>query len=388
MVHAGVRDVWVSLEYQVASIDEYLSGGRPWDLDSSRGGFRRMVPQTGSGPATEDKFAHGNGDLLLRLARDLEAYGAETLVVLSADHVFSVDLDPVIADHLESGLAATVLTADVTKREAAPNVAVLADEDGLVTGLEEKAAEPVDRAPSRPRSSSTSSSRCSRRCASSAPSCPRTPRGTTAASATSASTCCPRLVERRQVRAVPMTGYWRDLGRPGAYLQGHRDLLAGKVDALDQPGRPVISKWQDRTAARVRPGAVVEDSLLAPGCDVAGRVVDSVLGPGVVVEAGARVEDSRALRGRRVERNARVHTSVVDERCVIGRDAIVGAAPGGRVARDEDVALVGRDSTIGDGRRHRRPGPAGARHHRLTPADARQRLRSAEVVAGQVDQKV
>ena len=53
-VHAEVRDVWVSVEYQVASIDEYLSGGRPWDLDSSRGGFRRMVPQTGSGPATED----------------------------------------------------------------------------------------------------------------------------------------------------------------------------------------------------------------------------------------------------------------------------------------------------------------------------------------------
>src|SRR5918998_4240716 len=110
-VHAGLQDVWVSVEYQVASIDEYLSGGRPWDLDSSRGGFRRMVPQTGSGPATEDQFAYGNGDLLLRMARDLEAFGAPTLVVSSADHVFSADLAPVIDAHLASGLAATMITA-------------------------------------------------------------------------------------------------------------------------------------------------------------------------------------------------------------------------------------------------------------------------------------
>src|SRR3954471_9209242 len=52
-VHAGLSDVWVSVEYQVASIDEYLSGGRPWDLDSSRVGFRAVFPRTGSCPDTQ-----------------------------------------------------------------------------------------------------------------------------------------------------------------------------------------------------------------------------------------------------------------------------------------------------------------------------------------------
>ena len=53
MVHSDFADVWVSVQYQVASIDDYLSGGRPWSLDRNRGGFRRVVPQTGTGPATE-----------------------------------------------------------------------------------------------------------------------------------------------------------------------------------------------------------------------------------------------------------------------------------------------------------------------------------------------
>ena len=76
LVHADLADVWVSLEYQVTSIDDYLSGGRPWSLDRNRGGFRRIIPQTGTGPATESGFAFGNGDLLLRMSADLEAFGA------------------------------------------------------------------------------------------------------------------------------------------------------------------------------------------------------------------------------------------------------------------------------------------------------------------------
>src|SRR5919112_297806 len=130
--NSGLVDVWVSVEYQVASIDDYLSGGRPWSLDRNRGGFRRMVPQSGSGPASEDAFAHGNADLLLRLRRDLMHFGAPTLLVSSADHVFAADLAPTIDRHRDSGADATVLTSEVTKREAGNNVVVLSGKAGRV----------------------------------------------------------------------------------------------------------------------------------------------------------------------------------------------------------------------------------------------------------------
>ena len=142
LVHADLADVWVSLEYQVTSIDDYLSGGRPWSLDRNRGGFRRIVPQTGTGPATESGFAHGNGDLLLRMSADLEAFGARTLVVCSADHVFNMDLAPVIEEHVAAGRVATVLTSEVTKKDASDNVVVLAGRDGTITGVEHKPSRP------------------------------------------------------------------------------------------------------------------------------------------------------------------------------------------------------------------------------------------------------
>ncbi len=347
LVYANLHDVWVSVEYQVASIDEYLSGGRPWDLDSNRGGFRRIVPETGSGPATEDRFAHGNGDLLLRMARDIEAFGAPTLVVASADHVFAADLEPIIAEHVESGAAATVLTSEVTKKEASQNVTVIAGSDGIVTGVEEKPSKPSTGVvatelfiyQTEPLLETLRALRAE---------LSADAEGDDSGIGDFGEHLLPRLVDQRTVRAVPLPGYWRDVGRPEAYLQGHRDLLAGRVDVFDHEDQPIISKWQDRTAVRVRTGAVIEDSMLSPGCDVAGTVVDSVLGPGVVVEAGALVEDCVIFGDVRIERGARVNTSIVDVRCAIGRDAVVGAMSSNRMARNEEIVLMGRDSTVGN----------------------------------------
>lgn len=345
LVHSDVVDVWVSVQYQVASIDDYLSGGRPWSLDRNRGGFRRMVPQTGSGPVSEEGFAQGNADLLLKLRADIAAHGAEHVLVTSADHVFMADLAPVIDEHIASGRAATVLTSEVAKTDASDNVVVLTGRGDRVIGLQVK--------PSRPSSGTVATEIFLYRTAELLETL-ETLRaelddrmeGDDTGLGDFGEHLLPRLVETGTVVAVPLTGYWRDLGQPGNYLQAHRDLLADRIDVFDHPELPVISHWPDLPAARVREGASICDSLLSPGCDVSGQVVRSVLGPGVVVEAGATVVDSVVFAGTRVEAGAEVRTSILDEGCRIGGGARVGAEPAGRRARDEDVVLVGTGSQV------------------------------------------
>ena len=350
LVHADLADVWVSLEYQVTSIDDYLSGGRPWSLDRNRGGFRRIVPQTGTGPATESGFAHGNGDLLLRMSADLEAFGAKTLAVCSADHVFNMDLGPVVDEHVAAGRVATVITSEVTKKDASDNVVVLARRDGTVTGIEHK--------PSRPSSGTVATEiflydtevliqtlhDLRRELAGEQD--PEDAAEGDSGIGDFGEHLLPRLVETGQVVAVPLTGYWKDVGQPGLYLQSHRDLLLGKVDVFDHPSRPVISHWPDRPAARVRAAGECHDSLLSPGADVSGLVVGSVLGPGVVVEKGAEVHDSVVMEDCVIRAGAVVRTTVLDERCEVAARARVGAEPTRRLAHDDDVVLVGRDSTV------------------------------------------
>jgi glucose-1-phosphate adenylyltransferase len=179
--HSGIRDVWLSVQYQAGSLDSVVSGGRPWDLDRTRGGFRRVVPEQGSGSAAESGFSRGNADDLLRMRDDLERSGADVVLVASADHVFAMDLAELVDAHVSSGADATVVTADVGRDEARHNV-VVHTRGATVTGVEVK--------PSSPGATTVATELFCTRSTTCGASWLRGPRATTAGSATSASTCC------------------------------------------------------------------------------------------------------------------------------------------------------------------------------------------------------
>lgn len=346
LAHSRIVDVWVSVQYQVSSLDTYLSGGRPWDLDRHRGGFRRVVPESGRGPSTESGFAHGNADLLVRLRSELERMAPDTIVVSSADHVFAMDLRPALAAHREAGATCTLITADVTKTEASANVVVHQDERNHVTSVDVKPANPdgttvateifiYDKAPLlealdvlRARHAGEDDS-------------------DDTGLGDFGERLLPELIAAGTVLAVPMDGYWRDVGRPDAYLRGHLELLAGQVDAIGRPGLAVMSHWQDRPAARARGNAAITNSLLAPGCDVDGEVTGSVLGHGVVVEKGAVVRNSVIFDDVYIEAGAQVDTAIVDTGTHVERRAVLGASSTRRYPTDEEITLVGSDSVIG-----------------------------------------
>ena len=107
----------------------------------------------------------------------------------------------------------------------------------------------------------------------------------------------PTLVARGRVRTHALEGYWMDMGRPETYLRAHRDLVRGDVPIFDDEAWPMRTLATNKCAARVREGAVVDASYLSPGCDISGTVRRSVLGPGVIVRAGAVVEDAVVLDG-------------------------------------------------------------------------------------------
>src|SRR5690606_971707 len=119
----------------------------------------------------------------------------------------------------------------------------------------------------------------------------------------------------------PVTGYWRDVGRPESFLMAHRDLLAGRIGVFDHPERPVLSHPSAGPPGIVAEGSTVVDSMVGPRSVVRGTVRRSVLGPRVEVQAGAVVEDCVLFGDTVVEAGARVATAVVDEGVTVGRDA-------------------------------------------------------------------
>jgi glucose-1-phosphate adenylyltransferase len=138
-------------------------------------------------------------------------------------------------------------------------------------------------------------------------------------------------------RAWALDGYWRDVGTVQAYWQAHRDFLAETPPLqVDDPAAPVHTREGGEGPAWVARNGEVDNSLLSGGARVAGPVAGSVLSPG-------RVVDSVLLPGVCVRKGAVVRRSILDDGVVVGADAAVGGGP------EDEIALVGRAAELSVG---------------------------------------
>ncbi len=356
LTHSGITDVWLSLQFQGATLEEQVANGRPWDLDRDRGGLRLLMPEQGTGTLDEEGFARGNADGLFRIRAQIARAAPDVVLVLSADHVYRLDYHDVVEAHLAAAAECTLVTTEVPLSEAGDHAVVAADDRSLVTGFAYK--------PDDPQSGTVAAEiiaydplvlvevleELHRELAADSDA------GDTGLG-DFGDHLVPRLVERGRTHAHALDGYWRDVGQPHHYLQAHQDVLTDDVGVLAVPGWPILTRQPQRVPARVLSGGSVEESLLSPGSRVAGRVVRSVLGPGVVVETGAEVHDSVVFADCLVRAGARVHWAVVDSGCTIGLDARVSDPAADGTGDPDAVTLVGKGSVIGDGVRL----PTGAR---------------------------
>lgn len=350
--HSGIEEILMCVQYHAGLMERSVGGGRPYDLDRTRGGLLVLGPEEGRG-AERTGFAQGNADLLRRFRHEIRRSRPDVVLVLSADHVYSADYRDLIATHLESGADCTILTYDLSKTEAVHH-GVVEVEDGAtdtpgarVTGFANK--------PSRPSSSLVATEVFAYEPNSLMEALgllhhddDSTPEGDTGLG-DFGDKLLPHLIEHGHVVAHPHRGYWRDLGRPDSYLRAHRDLVAGRVDVFDDPERPMLGGGETRPAALFRAGAQLSESLVSPGSDVAGTVIRSVLGPGVVVEEGATVVDSVLFEDVVCRRDSFVGTAIVDHRVEIGAGARLGVETGTHLPVADDISIVGQDSRIGAG---------------------------------------
>jgi mannose-1-phosphate guanylyltransferase len=122
----------------------------------------------------------------------------------------------------------------------------------------------------------------------------------------------PRLVGDG-LGALPLEGYWMDIGTPERYLQASWDILEGRVKTRVEPTAPgmlVGTGTEIASGARIGPRAV-----LAPGCRVGegAELSGSVLLEGCTVGAGARISDSILAAGVDVAPGATLAGAVIGE---------------------------------------------------------------------------
>ena len=316
-LHSGIADVWVIQQYEPHELEEQLAGGRPWDLDRTRGGLRILHPYLGD---SESGWYEGNADAIYRNREVIAAHDPDVLLVLSADHVYKLDYAEVIADQRESGAAVTMVTTTVEKEDASRYGVVRVDGEGVVREFAYKPDDPFGGLIT------------TEVFAYDAKALLRTldelaDEGESSGLQDFGHELIPRLVEEGSARAFPLDGYWRDIGTIDAYWQAHMELLEPEPQfRLDDPAWPILTAGPQRPPARIEASATIDGGLVAAGARVRGTVVRSIVGPGVVVEQGAEVHDSILLHDSYVGAVAQVNRAILDSEAHVEENATVGDA--------------------------------------------------------------
>lgn len=341
--NSGISDVWLVVQYETQSIAEAVAGGRPWDLDRTHGGLRILPPQQEGGSG--GVWHEGNADAIYQHRQLIRGFGADVLLVMSADHIYRLDFDDVLDRHRSSGAGVTLVSTEVPLDQASNHGTVEVDAHGKVTRFEYK--------PEQPRSTIVATEIFAydpdlvidtlERLSSE-----RTPDSAKESGLEDfGHELLPALVAQDVVHDFRLPGYWKDVGRPETYFQSHMDLLADHPDLnLDDPAWPIFTRAHQRMPARFETSARIGNSLISPGCQIAGKVQRSVLAPGVVVEEGATVSDAIVLHDTVIRTGAKVQYAIIDRNVTIGKDATVGQKPAGQLPTTDELVLVGMGARI------------------------------------------
>lgn len=331
-LHAGLSDVWVVEQFNPVSLADHLSSGRAWDLDRTAGGLLVLHPHRGG---DREGWHSGTADALWRQAELIRQFDPASLVVVSADAVYRMDYEALAREHRERRAPLTIVTTRVAREDAGRYGVVQVAADGRVRDYAYKPEQPAsdvvsnevfvfDPGPALDRLEELAA------------------RAGDEGLDDLGTSLLPSLVADGAAVEHRHDGYWRDVGTVPAYWESHMDLVAENPPFdLHRPDWPIRTTRPGAAPARVAAGARVEQTLLSPGCTVAGTVRRSVLSPQVVVEAGAEVVDSVLLPGAVVRRGARVERAVLDDGVQIEAGAQVGGGDG--------VALVGLSARVGEG---------------------------------------
>jgi glucose-1-phosphate adenylyltransferase len=339
-LNSGIRRIGVATQYKAHSLIRHLQRG--WNfLRPERNESFDILPA--SQRVSEDQWYAGTADAIYQNLDIIEFYRAKHMVVLAGDHIYKMDYELMLQQHVESGADVTIGCLEVPRAEASGFGVMAVDEQDRITSFLEKPKDPPGM-PGRPDMALASMgiyvfdmkflAEQLRRDAADKSSSRDFGKdiipyivANGKAVAHRFSTSCVRSAQESQA-------YWRDAGTVDAYWEANIDLtdVVPALDLYDQD-------WPIWTYSEVTPPAkFVHDedgrrgqaaaSLVSGGCIVSGAALRrSLLFTGVRINSYSTVEEAVVLPYVQVGRGAQLHRVVIDSGVTIPEGLVVGQDP-------------------------------------------------------------
>jgi glucose-1-phosphate adenylyltransferase len=334
-INSRVRRIFILTQYKALELNRHIREG--WRILSPElGEFIELVPPMKS---MRDDWYLGTADAVYQNIPSIAAEASDYTLILAADHIYKMDYGDMLAWHVSRRADITIATIQVPPEQCSRFGVARINKDSQVLGFEEKPQHGA------------------------APRSPFNPDRVSASmgiyifntttliqalledAANPASThdfgrdILPAWLNRSRVVAYDFrdlnrksVSYWRDVGTLDAYYDANMDLVSvtPEFNLYDR-------QWPLRTRQLQYPPAKFVfaqagrrmgqalDSIVSPGCIVSGgRVMRSVLSPGVRVNSYSEVNQSILLHEAEIGRYCRLRRTIVDAGVVLPEGTVAG----------------------------------------------------------------
>jgi len=322
--NSGITDIGILTQYLPFSLNEHIGVGKPWDLDRKYTGVTLLHPH--------NYWYAGTADAVLKNIAFVKRRKAKYVLILSGDHIYKMDYRKMLEVHKNNNAELTIATIPVEPHETERFGMLETNNKDRIVAFEEK---------------------------------PKQTKSTLASMGIYifnvdtlvkaldtvkevdldfGKHIIPHLIdEGTPIYAYRFNGYWRDVGTYDSYIETNLELTVDNppLNLYDEEWK-IYTRSEEKPPVKVSENAIIQNSLISNGCVIKGKVINSVLSPGVYVGEGTVIENSIILNDSVIGNNSYINHVILDKQVEIGNNVKLGYG-------DDNTANIERPDLLSSG---------------------------------------
>ena len=340
-INSGIDTVGVMTQYMPLKLNQHVGIGIPWDLDRNVGGVTVLPPYEKKGGSS---YFAGTADAIYQNLEYMDTYNPDYVLILSGDHIYKMDYELMLENHKQVGAQISIAAMEVPMEEASRFGIVVTDDDNVIVEFQEK--------PEHPKSNKASMGiyiftwSVLREALITNANIPNCDFGMHVIP------YCHQRGDR--VFCYEYNGYWKDVGTLASYWEANMELIdIVPVFNLYEEYWKIYTKSDTMPPQFIAENARVERCIIGEGAEIYGCVMNSVIGPGVIIEEGAEVHDSIIMQGTKIGKNTKIYKAIIAESTTVGENCNLGVGEYAESLYNKkiyaaDLVTIGENSSIPD----------------------------------------